>query len=63
MITYTIKINHSKKTYTIRGYENGKCYIKYRSNPQGLEFCRYAEYWTQDDIKEFLKSNDYYVVK
>ena len=59
--TYTIKLNHSAKTYTIRAYDNGKLYAKYRSYPQGEEF---TEYWTERDIRSFLRySNDYYEVK
>lgn len=57
---YTIKINHSKKTYTIKRYDNNKLTSVYRSNPQS----ELIEDWTQDDIMNFLrKSNDYYVVK
>ncbi|MGN0033431.1 MAG: hypothetical protein ACI358_06635 [Candidatus Limimorpha sp.] len=59
--TYTISFNRSKKTYTIRAYDkNGKVYSKYRSYPQGDS---YSETWTQNDIRQFLRSNDYYVVK
>lgn len=58
---YTIALNHSKKTYTIRRYDNGKLTAKYRSNPQGRDF---SEHWTENDIKGFLRdSNDYYVIK
>lgn len=60
-IKYTLTTNRSKKTYTIRRYENGKVVAKYRSNPQGNE---YSEHWTENDIRNFLEySNDYYVVK
>lgn len=58
---YTLTTNRSKKTYTIRRYDNGKLTSKYRSYPQGKE---YSEHWTENDIKNFLKySGDYYVVK
>lgn len=58
---YTITLNHSAKTYTIRRYDNGKLTAKYRSYPQGREF---SEYWTESDIKNFLRySNDYYIIK
>lgn len=58
---YTITLNHSAKTYTIRRYENGKLTAKYRSYPRGREF---SEHWTESDIKNFLRySNDYYVIK
>ena len=58
---YTIAFNRSKKTYTIRQYDNGKLTAKYRSYPQGAE---YSENWTQNDIANFLRySGDYYIVK
>lgn len=57
---YTISLNRSKKTYTIRRYINGRVVAKYRSNPQGV---RFSEHWTEHDVRNFLKySNDYYVV-
>lgn len=60
-VTYKITFNRSRKTYTIRAIDNnGKVYAKYRSYPQGSD---YSENWTQNDIVQFLRSNDYYVVK
>ena len=60
-VTYTLTTNRSKKTYTIRRYENGKVVTKYRTYPQGPD---YSEDWTETDRRNFLKySNDYYVVK
>lgn len=59
-IRYTIALNRSRKTYTIRRFDNGKVTAKYRSYPQGNEF---SENWTENDIKSFLKYGDYYVVK
>jgi len=60
-IRYTITLNNSAKTYTIRRFDNGKLTAKYRSYPQGKEFSRD---WTESDIKNFLKnSNDYYIIK
>lgn len=59
--SYSIKLNRSKKTYTIRVHECGRLIAKYRSNPQGEEF---SEFWTESDIYNFLKySGDYYAVK
>ena len=58
---HTITFNRRRKTYTIRKYDaNGKLISKYRSYPQGSE---YSENWTEMDIRNFLKSNDYYLVK
>ena len=58
--TYTISFNRSRKTYTIRRYDNGKLTAKYRSIPQGKDF---SETWTEGDIRNFLKTDEYYKVK
>ena len=58
---HTITLNRSRKTYTIRAFENGKLIAKYRSYPQGKDF---SEDWTEGDIRNFLRySGDYYMVK
>lgn len=58
---YTITLNRSKKTYTIRRYDKGKLTAKYRSLPQGDEF---SEHWTTSDIIYYLQhGDDYYMVK
>lgn len=58
--SYSIKLNRSKKTYTIRVHEAGKLIAKYRSYPQGREF---SESWTESDIYNFLRySGDYYPI-
>lgn len=61
-ITYRITYNYSKRTYTIREYdEKGKLFAKYRSYPQGEDF---TDNWTENDVKYFLRSTqDYYRVK
>ena len=61
-ITHTITCNYSKRTYTIREYdEDGKLLAKYRSYPQGEDF---SDNWTENDIKSFLRSTeDYYKVR
>lgn len=59
---YTITLNHSAKTYTIRRYDSGKLTAKYRSYPTAAS--EFSEYWTESDIKNYLRnSNDYYIVK
>lgn len=52
--SYTIALNRSKKTYTIRTYQGGKLTGKYRSYPQGADF---SEDWTESDIYNFLRSS------
>lgn len=60
-MTHKITFNRKNKTYTIRKYDtNGKLISKYRSYPQGKD---YSEEWTEMDIRNFLKSNDYYLIK
>jgi len=60
--TYTIRLNRALRTYTIREYEDGKVFAKYRSYPQSKG--DFSEFWTENDIMAFLRySNDYYVVK
>lgn len=62
-ITYAIRTNKRRKTYTIRVYDKGKVFAKYRTLPQGKEF-RDNDYWTEADIRDFLKhSLSYYEVK
>ena len=60
-MNYTITFNRSRKTYTIRKFDNGKLVAKYRTFPQGSE---YSENWTENDIKNYLRYNDgdYYEV-
>lgn len=59
-ITHTIAFNRSRKTYTIRCYNNGKLYGKYRTVNMGKQ---YKEDWTEYDIRNFLRtSQDYYKV-
>lgn len=57
--SYTIALNRSKKTYTIRVYVNGRLLHKYRSFPQGVNFIDGV--WTEMDIFNFLKDSCDYV--
>ena len=58
-----ISKNDSKRTYTIRMYDNGKCYAKYRTNKVcTLDFVSML-YWTENDWKSFLRTNEYYKIK
>lgn len=60
---YTIKLNRSRRTYTIRKYsDSGKIIAKYRSFPQTKE--EFSEFWTENDIINFLRNTeDYYEVR
>lgn len=50
--------NISKRTYTLR--VNGS---KYRTNSMSSEEYYQAELWTGNDWNEFLKTDEYYLVK
>lgn len=56
--------NYSKRTFTIRKYENGKCYAKFRTfKLSELEFTC-MKYDTPSDWEYFLRSQEgaYYEV-
>jgi hypothetical protein len=61
----TIKVtpNYSKRTFTIRKYIDGKPFAKYRTNVMSQEEFDREEMNTENDWKQFLKSNDYYPVR
>ena len=60
----TIKVtaNHSKRTFTIRKYINGKLFAKYRTIEMSQDEFDSEEMNTENDWKQFLKSDDYYAV-
>ena len=61
---YTIKGDRRKRTLTIRSFIEGKLQAKYRTIPQTPhDFDYYTQHATQGDIKQLLKSNDYYVIR
>jgi hypothetical protein len=56
--------NYSKRTFTIRKYDNGKVYSKYRTSPRSMEEFESEEMNTEGDWRYFLRSsNDYLVIK
>ena len=61
---YTIKGNARLRTLTIRAFDGGKLHAKYRTMPQTpADYNYYSEHATQSDIKQLLKTNDYYVIR
>jgi len=55
--------NHSKRTFTIRKtYEDGQK-VKYRTIPFSQQEFDSELMNTENDWKQFLKSNDYYKVQ
>jgi hypothetical protein len=59
-----INSNKSARTFTIRKLQNNKVYAKFRTYQFSKEEFKSADwFWTTNDWKNFLKTNDYYVVK
>ena len=52
--------NQSKRTFTIRKYIDGKLFAKYRTIEMSQEEFDSEEMNTENDWKQFLKSDDYY---
>ena len=62
VLTITATPNHSKRTFTIRKYYDGKLFVKYRTVQMGLDEFESSENHTLGDWKDFLRGDDYYVV-
>jgi len=54
--------NHSKKTFTIKKYNKGILTSKYRTTPLSKEEFESCENNTENDWKQFLKTDEYYSV-
>ena len=63
METIKATANQSKRTFTIRKYIDGKLYAKYRTIPMTKEEFNSEEWNTENDWRQFLKSDDYYTVR
>ena len=61
-ITFVATANNSKKTYTLRRYTNGRLCTKFRTLPMNQQEFDDCWYKTDGDWKEFLKSEDYFIV-
>jgi len=55
--------NYSKRTFTLRCYQGGVMYAKYRTIQLSEEEFNSCEYNTNNDWYYFLTSSDYYKVK
>jgi hypothetical protein len=62
-ITIKATANKSKRSFTLRCYENGVMYSKYKTTWMSQEEFDSAEFWTQEDWQQFLKTDEYYKVK
>ena len=58
----TIKVtaNQSKRTFTIIKYIDGKLFAKYRTVEMSQDEFDSEDMNTENDWKQFLKSDDYY---
>lgn len=62
--TYKVTLNKSRKTATIRVYDNGKLYAKYRTGHLTADEIDAMENYTDSDTAAYLRtSGNYYVVK
>ena len=61
-ITIKATPNYKDKTYTIRKYNNGKVYVKYRTTKMSNNM---DITWTENDWQQFLNKciGEYYEVK
>ena len=60
IITITAKANQSKRRFTLRCYENGKMYAKYKTVSMTQEEFNSEEMNTQKDWEQFLTTDSYY---
>lgn len=61
--TLKVTANKSSKTFTIRTFVDKKLSSKYRTFKMSKIEFEQNEYMTENDWKQFLKTNDYYLVK
>lgn len=57
-----VTANQNKKTFTIRKYINGEIFAKYRTITMNIEEFESNEFNTENDWKQFMKTDDYYKV-
>lgn len=58
-VTFLIKANQVKRTFTIRKYVNNRLGTKYRTLPMSKEEFESSEMNKDNDWKEFLKGDNY----
>lgn len=62
--TYKVTLNKSRKTATIRVYDNGKPSAKYRTGHLTADEMEVMENYTDGDTAAYLRtSGNYYAVK
>tara|TARA_R110001632_G_scaffold80256_1_gene179588 strand:- start:68 stop:349 length:282 start_codon:yes stop_codon:yes gene_type:complete len=63
VLTIKATPNHSKRTFTIRKYYDGKLFAKYRTVTMGIDEFESSENHTLRDWKDFFRGDDYYEIK
>ena len=58
----SVTANQSARTFTLRVYDKGKKYAKYRTIQMSQEEFDSSEHNTENDWKQFLKTDEYYKV-
>ena len=60
--TIRVASNQRQRTFTIRKYINGKLFTKYRTIQLSQQEFDRESHNTENDWKQFLKSDNYYIV-
>jgi hypothetical protein len=60
IMTIKATANQRLRRFTLRCYENGKLYAKYKTVFMTQEEFNSAEFWTENDWKQFLRTTDEY---
>jgi hypothetical protein len=60
IITIKATANQRLRRFTLRCYENEVMYAKYKTVFMTQEEFNSAEFWTQEDWKQFLRTTDEY---
>ena len=64
MKTFKVITNFSKQTITIKVYEEGKLSEIYKDDFASRDEIENAEYWTAEDVRDYLKTfGNYFRVK
>ena len=62
MVTIEAKANQKKRTFTIRKFDNGHLFAKYRTFQMSKDEFEENEINTENDWNDFLKSDSYFEV-
>lgn len=60
--TIKVKANHQQRTFTIRKYQDGRVYVKYRTLKMNKEEFEENLNNTENDWQQYLKTDEYYKI-